>query len=297
MALGFQISAGTIPGRSHVGSGNLLNGRNNQDAYEVNDSEDCIVAMVHDGCGSGLHSEVGAKIGGAILCRLIVESVRKSEREELATFQSTSTLLERSRKRFSIMLRTIVSCLAPDPCECSFRETCHCHYKRFVHNYLLFTTIGIIITPARAAIFSLGDGLYALNGRVREVGPYPDNAPPYIAYSIMDETSGEDDFLRFKVHELIDTAELETALLGTDGLKELLDKEFETVPGKRQIIGHVSKLWRDDRFFDDNNHELITPWLRQLNSEVVKLNTADMRLERHLGLLPDDTTVIALRRC
>lgn len=136
-----------------------------------------------------------------------------------------------------------------------------------------------------------------MNGRVGEVGPYPDNAPPYIAYSLMNETAGEDNFLRFKVHELIDTAELETAMLATDGLKELLDKEFETVPGKRHIVGHVSQFWRDDRFFDDKNHELITPWLRQLNSEVVKLNSVDMRIERHPGLLSDDTTVIALRRC
>jgi len=38
-------------------------GKNNQDAVAVMHSDDRIVAVVTDGCGSTEHAEVGAKLG------------------------------------------------------------------------------------------------------------------------------------------------------------------------------------------------------------------------------------------
>jgi len=52
----FEYASGSIIGRNHV-----LAGKNNQDAYHISVNERFIAVVVCDGCGSGKHSEVGAK--------------------------------------------------------------------------------------------------------------------------------------------------------------------------------------------------------------------------------------------
>ncbi len=296
MALGFQISAGTIPGRSHIGYGNLLKGTNNQDSFEVQRFEDCIIALVHDGCGSGRHSEIGAKIGGALLSRAMLELASRGALSMVATEESISEQLEQTKKRCLKQLRKIISSLEVGTCRHDFNEYCNCDFKNFIQDYLLFTTVGVIVTVHKTVVFSLGDGLYAVNGELREIGPYPGNAPPYLAYSLFTNSRCEGDFLKIKVHKVIPTEDLETVMIATDGLRDLLDKELRRIPGKNRLVGHISQIWTNDNFFTEENPHSLTPWLRQLNSEVTTFNSLEMRMERHQGLLPDDTTVIALRR-
>jgi hypothetical protein len=296
MALGFQISAGTVPGRLHLGTGNLLNGKNNQDSYEVVLSDDCIVALVLDGCGSGRHSEIGSKIGGRLLSQAIVELARSGALSTVASPDSALDIMERLRRRTLLQLRQIASSLSIGVCPHDVYENCACDFKSFIREFFLFTIVGLIVTEGNTIVFSIGDGLYALNGELHEVGPYEHNAPPYLAYSFFENSYGDDASLRFKVHELIETKDLETAMIATDGLCDLLKREKHLIPGKSRSVGHISQVFSDDRFYVDANSEALTPWLRQLNSEVVKFNTQKMSIERHPGLLPDDTTVIALRR-
>lgn len=296
MALGFQISAGTIPGRSHIGYGNLLKGSNNQDSFEVQLYEDCIIALVLDGCGSGRHSEIGAKIGGVLLSRAMLELARSGALSMVATKDSISEQLEQTKKRCLKQLRKIISSMEVGICRHDFNEYCNCDFKNFIQDYLLFTTVGVIVTLHKTVVFSLGDGIYAVNGELREIGPYPGNAPPYLAYSLFGNSRFEDDFLKIKLHKVIPTEDLETVMIATDGLRDLLDKERRAIPGKNRPVGHISQIWNDDNFFTEENPDSLTPWLRQLNSEVTRFNSLEMQLERHQGLLPDDTTVIALRR-
>jgi hypothetical protein len=311
MALGFQVSVGSIPGRAHVGSGNLLNGKNNQDGFVLEVFDDCIIALVQDGCSSGAHSEVGAKVGAKILSRLIYDSIRSGALPAVATADDASLQLERIRRRLLSRLKLIAESLKMPNCICPNQSKCKCGEKKLVHDFLLFTTVGLIVMPSRTIIFSLGDGMYALNDRIEELGPFPNNAPPYVAYSLFPNLFAvNQELLRYKIHAVIPTQQLNSAMVATDGLKELVGRELRTFPGKQKCIGNLRQLWLDDRFFEDEdqtvekgdhslgngNRELITPWLRQINSEVVRLNTDEFRMERSAGLLQDDTTVIALRR-
>jgi hypothetical protein len=54
-----------------------------------------------------------------------------------------------------------------------------------VHELLLFTIVAAAITDDGAAVWALGDGAYGCDGNVRVLGPFADNAPPYLAYDLL----------------------------------------------------------------------------------------------------------------
>lgn len=319
MALGFQISAGTIPGRAHIGSGNLLIGKNNQDSFALRVFDNCIIATVHDGCSAGPQSELGAAIGGRILVQLLHNAVTSGALQAVTSNQQVNDLFEKTRKRFLYNIAKIADALSAkngtdsmciktpsaisparfsDELTSGCGETSHkyCSHKKVLHDCFLFTIFGLIVTSKTTIVFSIGDGLFAINGNVTKVGPFPGNAPPYVAYALLPSVFNYDsELLKFKIHAVIPTSSVDSLLIATDGLQDLIGKDAAMLPGKSKPLGHISQLWEEDRFFDDNEHELITPWLRQVNSEVVKLNW-NAQLERSSGLLSDDTTLIAIRK-
>lgn len=308
MTLGFQFSAGTISGRAHIGSGNLLLGKNNQDGYNLEVLPNCTIATVHDGSSSGRHSEVGAKIGGRLICRLIYDAVCNGSIDTVQNAEDGELIFEKIRRKFLKRMIQILDYLDVPYCDCiacivrpskdkqSSNHGC-CSLDRLVHNYFLFTTVGLVMTPGVSIFFSVGDGAYAFNGALKILGPFPENAPPYIVYPLTN-TAYKTEWLKFKIHAVLPTAELDCGLIATDGISDLLDKENQHIPGKNIQVGPIEQFWMNDRFYDEQEFELITPWLRQLNSEVVraKKDGDTTRLERSCGLLPDDTTLIVFRR-
>lgn len=53
----FELGGGSIPGKDHLFNGNLLVGKNNQDAFQVSQTSGLTIAVVADGCGSKPQSE------------------------------------------------------------------------------------------------------------------------------------------------------------------------------------------------------------------------------------------------
>ena len=100
---------------------------------------------------------------------------------------------------------------------------------------LLFTVVGCAITGEHAAFFSLGDGMIIVNDRHMKIGPYPDNAPPYLAYGLLPECRGQAD-LRFTLHAHVSTEELDTFLIGSDGVNDLIDTP---------CAGGIEDFWTD----------------------------------------------------
>ncbi len=281
----FQFTAGTVPGRRHVGSGNLLAGKNNQDSYGVFHSPDFTLATVHDGCSSGPHSEVGALMAP----RLMATAFERAFAETASLSQgSPALLLNLATTHMLASLRALAAQLAPDS---SSEQFC-----TILTKYFLFTTIGVLITERLCMVFACGDGIYIFNERVLELGPFPQNAPPYLAYSLVSDKNLPDATLRPLL--IADPGDVNSIAICTDGARSLLDAQQELIPGKKVAVGSINQLWTDDRFYNDSQCDLLTPWLRQVNSEVTRIqNTGDKaEIKRHYGLLEDDTTIVALRR-
>jgi len=260
-----EVAGGSVCGREHARLG-----RGSQDALCWKRTSRAIVAVVSDGCGSGRHSEVGAKLGS----RLYVEAL--SRRLEHGADPVRDTLWRGARVEVLARLRSVAGAMGGE-------------LAAVVSDYFLFTIVGAVLTPNVTAIFALGDGLYGVNGEVSRLGPFANNCPPYLGYGLLEARGRETAHVEPLV--MVPTPSVDNLLLATDGAVDLLDSEE---PGEGGTGGALTELWSRDRYFA--NSDGIRRRLALLNREVVDIDWEEQRMERSTGLLTDDTTIIAMRR-
>jgi protein phosphatase 2C-like protein len=248
----FEIAGGTVTGHAHVAAG-----RNNQDAFCWASDADGLVAVVCDGCGSGPHSEVGAQLGA----RLVVQAARTL----LRTGLNGPELLEQARQDVLANLRLLAQAMGG------------ASFSRTVADYFLFTIVGVLITADSATTFSIGDGLVVINGDRTQLGPFPNNEPSYLGYALL---PGAGD-LSFQVHRSMAASEVQSLVLGTDGVVELDAMAERPIQGRAEAVGPLSQFWSDDRVFK--------------NADMVRRRLAVINRGPR-GLLSDDTTLVVVRR-
>ncbi|MDX2255393.1 MAG: protein phosphatase 2C domain-containing protein [Pseudanabaenaceae cyanobacterium bins.39] len=252
----FAYASGSIIGRNHV-----LAGKNNQDAYQIVANNKFIAAVVCDGCSSGKHSEVGAKLGA----RLVVEEIGNLLNQEVNQDSQISIPDFWNLIKFNLLqkLKNLVTLTNGD--------------MEFVNNYLLFTILGVVITEGEMVTFSMGDGAIAINGELNQIPAYANNAPPYLAYGLY-----KPDAIDFEIRDRLPTVELESILIATDGIDDLLKVE------------DIHQFWQEDRYFQ--NPDAIRRKLAMLNREEVKPDWNKRELNRRSGVLSDDTSLVVVRR-
>lgn len=259
MAPTFEIAGGSVTGQAHVAAG-----RNNQDAFSWERTADGLVAVVCDGCSSAPFSEVGAQLGARLLTRCAAPL--------LASGLGSSALLERVRRDVLVELRSLATSLAGG-------RSSGAPFARVVLDYLLFTVVGALVTPEFIATFSLGDGLVVMNGERRRLGPFPGNEPPYLAYALLPGSAGE---RAFELPRPVPVEEVRSLLLATDGALDLEALAERPVLGGARLVDPLSQFWTEDRFF--------------ANRDMVRRRLTVLSRGSRGGLLPDDTTVVAVRR-
>jgi serine/threonine protein phosphatase PrpC len=248
----FEYAIGSIIGRNHV-----LAGKNNQDAYRIVANEKFIIAVVCDGCGSGKHSEVGAKLGA----RLVINAIAELLNQNLAITEPE--FWDSVKINLLQKLKDFVTLSNGD--------------LEFVNDYLLFTILGSVITCSETVTFSMGDGAIAINGKFTEIPPYADNAPPYLAYGLY-----KPEAINFEIRDRLPTSELESLLIATDGISDLVKVE------------DVNQFWQEDRYF--KNPDAIRRKLAMLNREEAKPDWNKRELIKRSGVLSDDTSLVVIRR-
>lgn len=271
----FEIAGGTIIGREHKQTD-----KNNQDAFRWIMTGDFLAAVVCDGCSGGIHSEVGAHLA----VRFITAEIRRLFGR---LGNDPFRLLKRVRKNLLAQLLVLANTLGPS-------------LSQIVDDHLLFTVVGALITHTITCIFSIGDGVAVLNGYPQRLGPFPDNKPPYLAYDITGSQLTQDDpeLLEFAYPVIADTASVRSLVIGTDGVLDLMNAALKPIPGKAQPVGPISQFWDEDKYFA--NPDMIRRRLCLANRDAVKYlrdeknNIVDVKKEN--GLLPDDTSLIVIRR-
>jgi hypothetical protein len=272
MLLDFESAAGSVTGREHI---HAL--RNNQDAHCVLRTPEALVAVVCDGCSSGRYSEVGAHLGVRLLAsELFAEAV-------LAPDELVGDCMEQARKNTLAELRSLALAMGG-----RLSET--------VNDYFLFTVVAVLINPVRTLVVSIGDGFYAVNGAATSLGPFENNAPPYMAYAMTGSSLANQSphLLRFKVNEVLPTAEIQNLLIGTDGVVDLAAVGDRPLPGKTETVGPLDQFWNADRFF--KNPFILGRRLNLINPAQPVVRVGEGGIESHEGLLPDDTTMVVVRR-
>jgi Protein phosphatase 2C len=262
LSLPFDVAAATVIGREHARAG-----RNNQDAFWARASEHGLAAVVADGCGSGAQSELGACLGA----RRVVEGALALLGLQVPV--DSPEFLQRLGADVLCFLQAVSGELG----------------ERAIGEALLFTVVGAVVTPEHTLVFSAGDGVWALNGEVHRLGPFPGNAPPYLAYGLLEPGAGS-----LRTNTLRPTAEVDSLLLGTDGAADLADLAGARVPERDEPVGPLAQFWSDERYF--HNPDALRRRLSLLNRESVRADFPAQRLVRVPGLLSDDTTLVVLRR-
>lgn len=291
----FQLASGSIVGRDHAGRGNVLKGLNNQDGHSLllpSENPRLFGVVVTDGCGSGEKSEVGAAVGPDLLLKIAAELYPAHQpmpgdyAEDPLPRDFWTSLRAHGLLEISNMIHAQ---LRPGR---TFKEVLEEKYR--------FTVFGALVDPNVGAwIFYDADGVYAINGEVTTVessdlDPDGRNVPSYWTYALepTNEFYRQPERTSFKV-VYVPIAELDSILVGTDGVADLISVAETDLPGKSgKPVGPLSQFWTDDRYFDPQMPGKIHLQLRMVNRE--PLNTSGGG--RHAGLLRDDTTLGVIRR-
>ncbi|HYD93126.1 MAG TPA: protein phosphatase 2C domain-containing protein [Candidatus Paceibacterota bacterium] len=266
--LPFSVAGGSVPGTEHTKPGQP-GWTNNQDAFAWSQVPGALAAVVCDGCGGAPKSEVGSQLAAPFIALRLAELCRSMSVDE-------ALLL------VNLQLKNFLSATAN-------------HLAHSVHDvpniagdYFLFTVLGVVMTPERTVIFEAGDGVYAVNGEVVCIPPYPDNAPPYLGHRLTGWYPQEKIGIRIRAD--LPTAKVNTILIGTDGVADAIAVADELLPGKRQgeVFGPIQQFVENDLFV--RNPDAIRRRLALANRELVD--------GEHIkkGLLPDDTTLVVVQR-
>ncbi len=253
--------------------------RNNQDAVVVCVSPDLAVAVVCDGCSSMPYSEVGARYGANFIVRKLIEFRGQLLKRGLSYADTLDGIPVLELARQSLMERLLYELTLYPMTPSSALE-----------QHFLFTIVGCVITPDETITFSIGDGVIALNGVVRNMGPFPGNYPPYIAYGVFgsEHYSRDSEHLRFVVHDRVPTASISSLMIASDGVAD-----WEKISGrfpayKKDSVGPLSQFWSVPLI---GVSKLVQQRWNEINKE---------RIGRHddntpfieAGLLADDTSLV-----
>ena len=263
----FLIAGGSVPGTNHTKPGQP-GWVNNQDAFHWVKTDSFLAAAVCDGCGSVPHSEVGAYIGSRLAVKMLERFLHSGRNISLDMLRFLKW--EMMRDLEVIAARVQNTGVLGDALWDAF----------------LFTIVGVVMDQHMAMVFSLGDGVVALNGKITVLGPYENNAPPYIAYNLVKQANSQ--LFDFQEIFTVPIADVDSILIGTDGAADLVRAEQTMLPMVGVPLGALAQFWEEEKFV--TNPDAIRRRLAMANRECVE----DNRIQH--GLLPDDTTIIVVRR-
>lgn len=267
----FDLAAGSVAGREHRASL-----RNGHDAFSMAATNGLLAAVVCDGCGSGEHSEVGAKLGA----RMVVCEILRYWNMDERCFREGQIDRGLTNVRRSLLgqMQNLGIAMGGS-------------YSRNVSEYFLFTVMGIVVTHDHAFVFGCGDGVFAVNGKATVISA-PGNAPEYLGYSLVENERKLAPI--FTIHAVMPAKDLQTALVATDGLLAFMEASEKRVPGQEEAVGPISQFWEQDRYF--SNPFSIQRRLNLVNRSVQHVDYEEKRLVEEHGHLADDTTLAVLRR-
>ncbi len=152
-----------------AGARHLRAARNGQDAVGAWLGADAAAVVVCDGCGSEVGSELGARLGVQLVLGALARRLGRG------AAAADAELWRAVRAECGAALAALLETFAGDR-EAALRDG------------FLFTIVAAAVTRDEVAVWALGDGAYALGASSACVlGPFADNAPPYLAYDLLGE--------------------------------------------------------------------------------------------------------------
>lgn len=274
-----EVASGTVTGRDHTFGGNLVLGKPNQDAIVTAWTDNTFIAVLCDGCSSGEHSEVGSHLIARLLMNEVIHLMSGWGSSPLQSpgvwsFGDCAIWIDGRTEHITFPGN------APP----------YLGYRMLPVDKIKIDVLDLIFQPVR----SLGLNRELLNTASEAV--LADLAEPLLLLERPIDGPGlsmrqvvETYFLCTATVVIIDKTVLDMLpiVVGTDGLADIPDPS----------------VFLEDRMF--TNPANVTRTLRKMNQPTVRIDPGDPfvqspakppRLIKTDGLLPDDTTLVAIRR-
>jgi serine/threonine protein phosphatase PrpC len=193
-----------------TGARHARTGRNGQDAVASWISADAAAVVVCDGCSSGASSEVGARLGASLVIHALATRI-------------TAGACAADPALWAAVRAEVVAVVA------GLLERMPA--ARALEDHFLFTIVAAAIDREHAVVWAIGDGMVRIDGRTRELGPFADNQPPYLAYDLVGSPA----------EATFEVAPAGTVIVATDGAVELELARF----GDARFVDHPDALRRE----------------------------------------------------
>ena len=273
---GFLVAGGSVPGTDHTMPGQP-GWTNNHDAWTFQNDRNYLIGVVCDGCGSTSHPEVGSRIGSHLVVNRLSELMRAG--------------LWETKGNIPGALKVLKEGLVGDIEKMARMTYGEAYVDQAVYDHFLFTVVGVAMGEEWTAVFSFGDGVYAVRGEAAVIPAGPGNAPAYLGQCLVPGLMPKE-YLHFVAQNILPTKYVQSILIGTDGVNDLASAADELLPGKQIPVGPLSQFWTDDKYV--KNPDCIRRHLALVNLETIDESGERPRITK--GLLHDDTTLVVERK-
>jgi hypothetical protein len=281
----FTVFSGSIAGTEHIRPGQP-GYRNNQDALVTFVSDELIIGVVCDGCGSGDHSEFASQLQANALVaalRTHIPRLGLDQCDQAQAEQRVTRLLRQVQQHMVGQLSAVAhAMLSPGD-----------NFQDLIQHHFLATVVGFVITKRWTFQFNCGDGAYGVNGAFNVLKPMVFNTPAYPGYLLTGSSALQQDPTLFdlKLLGLQPTDTVTSVWVGSDGVVDLNNATERFLPGKTRTVGPLAQLW-DNPDFQRNTSSL----QRLLNLANLDVPSTSTFPNPSRGLLPDDTTLVVAVR-
>lgn len=263
----------TVPGHKHI-----KELRNNQDGYSIMRSDDLIIGVITDGCTTSKkysNNEVGAKLFPSLITKVIADRIADNEE---------SIITERFWHLVSQDVLTKIGTIA---------DMLPGKKSDIIKDYLLFTIVGFAVYENKVILFNCGDGVYGVNNNLQIIKPSSTELQPYLAYQL---TSLDDTYLltycKIKILKIVELEELQSLIIATDGLVDILSLEHKIIPMTKTPAGQLAQFWNDPKILA--NPHIAQNKLAAMNKKSFTVHYENREVTHFDELMEDDTTFIVL---
>lgn len=261
-----QARAAAVTGASH-----LRVARNGQDAAAAWQDGPLALAVVCDGCGSGARSELGAQV----VARRMRAALARRLRAGAAV--ADLALWSACRSEAAAELARLARSWCPEELDGSARPleapgALAPEAREALGEALLCTVLVAAADRRDVAVWAIGDGAVVLGGELTVLGPFLDNAPPYLGYDVLGHPPTP--YLRVRPRGAAGVA-----AVATDGAAELGD-ELTALVHAPSSADHPDLLRRT-----------LARWTRGEE----RVRWAERRIDRAPARLQDDAAVGLVR--